>query len=52
MFECVDLNMEPVPGSLGHTSGGHLEHVEAASHALLITTTKNSTVLSAASERN
>ena len=30
MFECVDLNMEPVPGSVGHTTGGHLEHVEAA----------------------
>lgn len=27
MYECVDMNMEPIPGTLSH--GGHFYHVEA-----------------------
>ena len=29
LFECVDVSMEAIPGTLGHHDGGHLYHVEA-----------------------
>jgi hypothetical protein len=29
MYECVDMAMEPIPGTQNHIEGGHLYHVEA-----------------------
>ena len=44
MFECVDENMESLPGSNADTNGALFYHVEVVFPVNLITITRNSTV--------